>query len=121
MEQQRFYQGEDISVLLTFFNDKELDNTADISNWDVEALFYTSKGDTVIGLSTSKQENSSVVIETISNSSINIKIPASETAKIKPGFLKMEIRMIEKNTGKVSICATSTVKIEESLISKINS
>lgn len=116
---EHFYQGEDISLAITIFEDEAMTIPSNLASTEVEMLLYTKYNGFELKASTIKSDGV-VDIKRLSDTHLCAIIPASATTLLEPGTLTIEMMMIDKISSTKRISVSSSVKIEPSKIGKQN-
>ena len=103
-----FYQGEPITVGFAAYEDDA----------DITAILYNASRGRILTMSTN--EGGYLIVNRVGTSELTVTVPAAFTSKIYPGLLKIEVKLTERETGKVAIAMTDVIYLMGCKIGGIN-
>lgn len=112
-----FYQGETITVGFAAYEDNA-DVPVNITGYDITAILYNASRGRILTMSTN--EGGYLIVNRVGTSELTVTVPAAFTSKIYPGLLKIEVKLTERETGKVAIAMTDVIYLMGCKIGGIN-
>ncbi len=117
---EKYYQGEDISIVIEIYDESSLTTKQDLSQLHIDLLLITSKkGNKLLASTDETLEGVSLLIERVSSEQLKLLIPSTTTATLNVGVATIELRVRDFDGGNTSISINSSIVIESSNIGGI--
>ncbi|MFI3315099.1 MAG: hypothetical protein R3Y04_05495 [Rikenellaceae bacterium] len=115
----KYYQGEDILITISLYNNKEMTEKVNLANYDVDLMIVGSDSSTLIASTDSSSDIADSTITVVDDYSLRAHFAPSLTSKLAVGNARVEVKMVDQDSGYTMISTNDSVFIENSDIGKL--